>query len=137
MRIEIKDKKNFMNLFNDEYPSNQIDSINGISIDSRNIMNNDIFFPIKGKKYDGHDFIDKIIKNKSIKYFSENRKYKDAITCSSAKKEIIKIAKKWRKKTNAKIIAITGSNGKTTIKELLYHIISTKYQIILGLHFSI
>ena len=128
MRIKIKDKVNFMNLYNDIYPNHTIDKINGITIDSRKIMKNDIFFPIKGKNYDGHDYIKLIKHDSSITYFSENENYKDAIICNSIIKEIINIASLWREKTNSKIIAITGSNGKTTIKELLYHILKKKYK---------
>ena len=89
-------------------------------------MNNDIFFPIKGKKHDGHDYIKNIIKNKTIKCFSENNN-KQTIQCKSVKEEIVNLSKMWRKKTKSKIIAITGSNGKTTIKDMLFHIINEKY----------
>ena len=61
MRIEIKDKKNFINMFNDLFTDNQIQNINGISIDSRKIKKNDIYIPLKWEKFDGHDFIDEAI----------------------------------------------------------------------------
>ena len=57
MRIEIKDKKNFINMFNDLFTDNQIQNINGISIDSRKIKKNDIYIPLKGENFDGHDFL--------------------------------------------------------------------------------
>ena len=49
-----------MDVFNNLYPNNKLNDINGISIDSRKVLKNDIFFPIKGKKFDGHDFINDI-----------------------------------------------------------------------------
>ena len=49
MRIIIKDKDRFINMFNQLYASIDINKINGISIDSRKIKNNDIFIPIKGQ----------------------------------------------------------------------------------------
>ena len=56
------------------------------------------------------------------------KKYGDkTIICESSKNEIIKLAKLWRKHTKSKIIAITGSNGKTTLKEMLFHILCNKY----------
>ena len=70
MRIKIKDKKNFMDVFNNLYPNNKLNDINGISIDSRKVLKNDIFFPIKGKKFDGHDFINDI-KDETVTIFSE------------------------------------------------------------------
>ena len=66
MRIEIKDKKNFIEMFNSIYINHKISTINGISIDSRKVMKNDIFFPIKGKNYDGHKFINDSLKNGAI-----------------------------------------------------------------------
>ena len=126
MRIEVKDKKNFMSVFNNLYPNNKLSDINGISIDSRNVLKNDIFFPIKGEKFDGHDFINDI-KDKTVTIFSERNIKKNIIYCKSTKNEIINISKSWRKKIGSKIIAITGSNGKTTLKELLFHILNKKY----------
>ena len=126
MRIEIKDKKNFIDVFNNLYPNNKLNDINGISIDSRKVLKNDIFFPIKGEKFDGHDFINDI-QDKTVTIFSEKKLKKNIIYCKSTKKEIINISKSWRKKTRSKIIAITGSNGKTTLKEILFNVIKKKY----------
>ena len=81
-----------MQIFNSTYPYNQLENINGISIDSRNIMSDDIFFPIKGNRYNGHDFLKKIMLNNSITCFSEDKKYNDkAIICKSSKNEIINL----------------------------------------------
>ena len=71
MRIEIKDKKNFIKMFNSIHINNKISTINGVSIDSRKVMKNDIFFPIKGENYDGHKFINDSIENGAIVSFSE------------------------------------------------------------------
>ena len=93
MRIIIKNKKKFMVIFNSIYPSNQLKKINGISIDSRKIMSNDIFFPIKWNRYNGHDYLKQVLMNNSITCFSENKKYGDkTIICESSKNEIIKLA---------------------------------------------
>ena len=61
MRIKIKDKKNFIEMFNQNYGKN-LNMINGISIDSRNIEPHDIFIPIKGNSTDGHQFIKNVLK---------------------------------------------------------------------------
>jgi len=129
MRIKIRDKKQFMNLFNNTYTGHQINNINALSIDSRNLKKNDIFFALKGEKYDGNSFINQIIKNEDVICFTNKKiNHPKVIYCNSVKKEIIKIALLWRKNTKSKIIAITGSNGKTTLKELLYNILKEKYQ---------
>ena len=67
MRIKIKDKNNFVKTFNQIYPQKKIENINGISIDSRLVEEHDIFIPLKGDSFDGHQFIDSVLKkNKAI-----------------------------------------------------------------------
>ena len=61
MRIKIEDKENFLEIFNQIYPNNKIEKINGISIDSRLIEDNDIFIPFKGILFDGNQFIDSVL----------------------------------------------------------------------------
>ena len=129
MRIEIKDKKNFIYMFNKMYKHNNISKINGISIDSRQIMKDDIYIPIKGKKYDGHDFIIESFKKGAIKSFSEQKhNKKNVIYTKSVINEINKLAKNWSKLSKSKIIGITGSNGKTTTKNLLFHILNSEFK---------
>jgi len=130
MRIEIKDKNNFVKTFNQIYPENKIQNINGISIDSRITNHNDIFIPFKGESFDGHKFIANVLKKKGTICLSEDNSNsnKRIIHTSSNKHALLNLASAWRKKMQSKIIAITGSNGKTTIKELLSHIIQSKYK---------
>ena len=130
MRIKIKDKNNFVKTFNQIYPENKIQNINGISIDSRTIENHDIFIPFKGNSFDGHKFIDNVLKKNGTICLSENKAiiHKRVIYTPSNKKALFGLASLWRKKMKAQVIAITGSNGKTTTKELLYHIIKDKYK---------
>ena len=65
--------------------------------------------------------------SRTKRYFSEKFIKRNIIYCKSTKKEIISISKSWRKKVRSKIIAITGSNGKTTLKEILFHVLKKKY----------
>ena len=129
MRIEIKNKNAFINLFNRLYKNKKIDTINGITIDSRKIKEGDIYFPIKGEKFDGHDFINLSLKSGAIIAFSEsNNKKEQIINTKSVKNEIYKLCKEWQKLSNSTIIGITGSNGKTTLKNLIYNIFQNKYK---------
>ena len=128
MRIKIRDKKQFIDMFNQLFKNNHINKINAICIDSRKIKKNDIYIPIKGKKHDGHNYINNAINSGAIKCFSEkNNKHNKIIKINSAINIINKIAQKWKSISNHKIIGITGSNGKTTTKDLLYHVLSKKY----------
>ena len=129
MRIKIKNKKEFIILFNSLYKEVKINIINGLSIDSRKIQKNDIYFPIVGANYNGHDFINSSFKSGAIISFSEySSKNKNIIKTKSVKYEIDRICKEWYKLSKSRIIGITGSNGKTTIKNLMYHIFKDQYQ---------
>ena len=107
--------------------------ITGFSIDSRTINKNDLFFCIKGKNFDGHDFIEHCAKKASCiitsnKIEDYNVEVKSYIYVSDTLRALQKVSEFVRKKSKAKFIAITGSNGKTTVKEMIAHILS-EYKI--------
>ena len=104
MRIEIKDKDNFITMFNSLFPENKINTINGICIDSRKIRKNDIFIPIKGKYFDGNAFVLKALELGAIVSFSENNKKNANIINIKSSEEIInKMAKTWKDNSKHKI----------------------------------
>ena len=115
MRVEIQDKNNFVKIFNQMYPKHKIQNINGVSIDSRIINQNDVFIPFKGDSFDGHRFIDDVLKKKGTICLSEKKHdiTNRIIHTSSNKNALLNLASAWRKKMGSEIIAITGSNGKT------------------------
>ena len=76
MRIIVKDKNRFINMFNQLYTNINIDKINGISIDSRKIKQNDIFIPIKGRNFNGHNFINEIYSKSAICFSEKNNSKK-------------------------------------------------------------
>jgi len=85
-----------------------------ICIDSRKIKEGQIFIPIKGPNFDGHDFIQDAIQ--------KGARILDV--------DLVTFAKKYRKKLKCHIIAITGSAGKTTAKDMLYYVLSQKYKVV-------
>ncbi|MDC0352792.1 UDP-N-acetylmuramoyl-L-alanyl-D-glutamate--2,6-diaminopimelate ligase [Candidatus Pelagibacter sp.] len=103
-------------------------SINSAKINSKEVRKNDIFFAIKGKKNDGNKFVAQSFKrnaslaivNKIQNKLNNNRQIKVKNTL----KFLTDVSKIYRKGIDAKIIAITGSCGKTTLKELLGNILS-------------
>ena len=92
-------------------------------INSREVKKDDIFFAIKGKKNDGNKFVRQSFKNKaSLAIVNKIQKKNDIsrqIKVQNTLRFLTDTAKIFRKNINTKIIAITGSCGKTSLKELL------------------
>ena len=99
-----------------------IENFEGLAIDSRMIKKNNLFLTIKGKNNDGSKFINNAIKN-GAKYIVSSKvlkKYKKkTIMVKNEVSFLNQFAKLKRKNSLAKIIAITGSAGKTSLKDLL------------------
>lgn len=103
----------------------------GISTDSRTIKTGDFFIPLQGEKFDGHNFIPEAIAKGAIgtlvekgKKISREKKNNFIIVeVENTLEALQNIAHYNRKKFNPLVIAITGSNGKTTTKEMLGNIL--------------
>jgi len=102
---------------------NNWSNYNGVSINSKTVKKNNLFYAIKGEKTDGHKFVREALKrgaikcvvSKKIKQVSKNKLIKVKNTFSS----LNNLAKITRNNSTAQIIGITGSVGKTTLKNLL------------------
>ena len=111
--------------------------IRGISIDSRTMHSQDAFIAIRGSNFDGHDFIDEAINKGAsciIKESGSEAKGKGRrvtfIEVQDTTKALGDIARFQRRKFNIPVIAVTGSNGKTTTKEMIAHILSRKFKVL-------
>ena len=110
--------------------------ITGISTDSRRLKPHEAFLALRGKNFDGHDFVAESIKAK-VDCIIVERKPKFLIPADLA---VIKvkdttialgdIARFLRKKINLPVIAVTGSNGKTTTKEMIAWVLSANAQVL-------
>ncbi|MCH9841781.1 MAG: UDP-N-acetylmuramoyl-tripeptide--D-alanyl-D-alanine ligase [Betaproteobacteria bacterium] len=101
----------------------------GFSIDSRTLRKNEIFIAIQGENFDGSNYIDVAIKKGSswIITSSKNHKSNRCIYVKNTKETLCKIASYLVGEVSPKIIAITGSNGKTTTKEMVANILYQHY----------
>ena len=87
---------------------------------SKKIKKNNIFFCIKGERFDGHSFIKEAFKNKANFCVSEKSiNHRKIIKTKNSLNFLNKLAELKRDNSKAKIIAITGSSGKTTLKTFL------------------
>jgi len=107
------------------------------STDSRTIKNNSIFIPISGNRHDGHDFIeDALSSGASGVIFSKIPKTqipnpnKVFIKVKNTTKALAEIAKYHRNKFDVPLIAVTGSSGKTTTKDMIASILAQQYKIL-------
>ncbi|MCM8767211.1 MAG: UDP-N-acetylmuramoyl-tripeptide--D-alanyl-D-alanine ligase [Candidatus Omnitrophica bacterium] len=107
--------------------------IEGISTDSRQIKKGEIFIALKGEKYDGHNFLEEAFKKGAFAAIvSENYKGNSGllIRVKEPLYALGEICKNYRIKLNMQVIAITGSDGKTTTKEIVKNILSERFNTI-------
>ena len=127
MRVKIGDKKIFSNsikmLFNID-----IEKLNAITFDSRNLKKGDVFIALSGKNSDGHNYIQKCLDKGASLIINERIKSNKILKVKSSKETLGELANLYRSQMNCKVIGITGSNGKTTTKELLAHILNNNYK---------
>ena len=132
MRIDLPNSNEFKKILCDLTKKTIDYKINGISTDSRNIKENDLYIAIKGEKFDGNEFTkDALNRGASfaIVHQIQNEKIERQFLNSNPIGLISEIATIWRDRFNIPVIGITGSNGKTSTKELLKHILSAKFDI--------
>jgi UDP-N-acetylmuramoyl-tripeptide--D-alanyl-D-alanine ligase len=116
---------------------------NGVSIDSRRCKKTDLFFAIMGQNHDGHDFVKDVLK-KGNKGAVVNRKWFRKISAKEKKffkkytmilvpdtvKSLGELSSIHRSKFLVPVIAVGGSNGKTTAKEFIAHVLSKKFNVL-------
>ncbi len=118
------------------HPKNSI--VEGFSIDSRDITLNQCFIAIVGENHNGHNFINEC-NSKGVRFFIVQNDYKSrikknihnsfVIPVRDTKESLSFLAKAYKKHIFASSIGITGSSGKTTTRELISLILSTKYNV--------
>lgn len=103
-----------------------------ICTDSRKAVKNSLFFALKGKNFNGNQFALKALESGCSyaivdeKKYSLNNRY---LLVNDVLSTLQELAKYHRKKINIQIIAITGTNGKTTTKELINAVLQKKYKV--------
>ena len=109
------------------------EEILGVSIDSRTIQKGEVFFAIRGERFDGHDFINEAIE-KGARTLVVDRPVEVTrdialIKVEDTTKALQDLAKAYRLLfRNLKVIAITGSAGKTTTKDIIAALLEKKYR---------
>lgn len=90
-----------------------------VTTDSRKVTSGSIFVALKGEHFDGNDFVEQARKD-GAEYI---------ISGENALRDLQDLARAWRRELALPILGITGTNGKTTTKELCAAVLSTKYNL--------
>ena len=114
--------------------SGKQETFSGLSIDSRNIESGQLFVALRGERFDGHDFVRDALQNGSGAMVSvppaEPGRQKTIIHVKNTLRALHDIARFLRLKRNIPVVSVTGTNGKTTTKELIASILSQKHRVL-------
>jgi len=115
--------------------SNIRQSITGISIDTRTIKPGDLFVPLVGPNFDGHDFIEEAFAKGAVASFCNKSKKtgfldKNIICVENTLEALWNLANYYRGLFNIPFTAITGSVGKTTTKDIIARVLETRFKVL-------
>ena len=112
----------------------------GISTDSRTVAEGELFIALKGPRFDGHHYALKALEKRAGGVLIEEDKVGDIRWNGYRSRAVIavkdtlgalgEIARRWRRKYNTPVVALTGSNGKTTTKEMIAACLETTFPIL-------
>ena len=111
------------------HPEDEDILITGVQTDSRNVKKGDLFVAICGEKLNGHDFIPQAVEKgaAAVMVSQEVQTNLPKLTVSDTLQSYGALAAGFREKLGARVIAVTGSVGKTTTKEMLAQMLSAEY----------
>lgn len=108
--------------------------IKGVSTDSRTVQKGNLYIPIVGEKFDGHDFaFDALDKGASAIIWEKKRFLPrndlPVIIVEDSFKAMTTLARSYRLSLKCKVVALTGSNGKTTTRDIITGLLKQKYKV--------
>jgi UDP-N-acetylmuramoyl-tripeptide--D-alanyl-D-alanine ligase len=111
-------------------------AVTGVCTDSRLIKAGDLFFAIPGDKFDGHAFLAEVLAKGAVGVVVAKNKplpagvdVKKVLVVDDTIAALGKLAAAYRDMFSGTVIAVTGSNGKTTTKEMIAHILGRRYRV--------
>jgi len=112
--------------------------VRGFSIDTRTLAPGDLFFAIEGERFDGHDFVatafergalGAVVSGAIAAAVSESGAEPTLIVVDDTTRALQRLARFVRRESGTRVVAITGSAGKTTTKEIAAALLSARYQV--------
>ncbi|TYR78372.1 UDP-N-acetylmuramoyl-tripeptide--D-alanyl-D-alanine ligase [Priestia megaterium] len=110
-------------------------TISGVSIDTRTMQQGNLYIPIKGERFDGHSFVEKAMENGAVATLWNKGEQNPpenipVILVDDTLAALQQLAKSYRHELDVKVVGITGSNGKTTTKDMVEAVLSTKHTVL-------
>lgn len=108
--------------------------VSGVSIDSRHISEGNLFVPFKGEHADGHVYVEKAIESGAAASFWQKDvpnppTHLPILLVDDALEALQRLAEAYLRQTEAKVVGITGSNGKTTTKDMTASLLAQQYKV--------
>ena len=132
MRINLPHPNKFAKIWEEVTDVALNKTVKGIVTDSREVRPGDLYIAISGDRVDGHTFIKDVFEKGAVCALV-NSEIENAdeqlIKVNNSVSTIGKLAKAWRNQFDIPVMGITGSNGKTSTKELLKHMLSAQFNI--------
>jgi UDP-N-acetylmuramoyl-tripeptide--D-alanyl-D-alanine ligase len=106
--------------------------VTGVSIDTRTLKPGDLYVAIRGKRLDGHRFVPDALRAGAVAVVVDNAEAAPAgapaVVVGNTTEALARIAIRHRERMSARVVAIAGSNGKTTTKEMLAAILARRFR---------
>ena len=112
-----------------------VSSFTGVSTDSRSTKAGDCFFAIPGENFDGHDYVSDAFAKGAVcavvgkDIDSEKSAGKCLLKVEDTIRALGELAGEYRRQAGYKVVAITGSAGKTTTRQIIYHALSQRFRV--------
>ncbi len=105
----------------------------GCSIDSRMVRQGNLFIALRGNKFDAHDFVGAAVENGACAALVEQDPgvgQLPLIIVDDSRQAMARLAESWRNDFNIPLLAVTGSNGKTTVKEMINSVLGLRVPVL-------
>lgn len=101
--------------------------VTGYSIDSRTIRPGELFFAIRGPRFDGHDFVKAALDRGAVAAVVEHG---DGLKVASTTEALGRLAAENRRRWGGRLVAVTGSAGKTSTKDMIAAVLATRFRVL-------
>ncbi|PTM59224.1 UDP-N-acetylmuramoyl-tripeptide--D-alanyl-D-alanine ligase [Desmospora activa] len=108
--------------------------VTGVSTDTRTLKPGQLYVPLSGEQFDGHDFLAQAVANGAVASLWERSRPLPETTIPLIQVDdplqtLQRLASAYRQQLDVTVVAVTGSNGKTTTKDLLGSVLETRYRV--------